>query len=78
MFLLDRALTRLGYQHQQASGKLGIKGSVKILTQEFLEAHAWEMLKEERPNLCSATLALLIHGIILFLNVERFVDHLTV
>ncbi|XP_050915690.1 uncharacterized protein LOC127130768 [Lathyrus oleraceus] len=36
------------------------------------------MLKEERPKFYSATLALLIHGIIHFPNMDKFVDHLAV
>lgn len=36
------------------------------------------MIKEERLELCSATLALMIHGIVLFPNIDKFVDHLAV
>lgn len=36
------------------------------------------LLKEEIPDFCSTTLALLIHVIILFPNVYKFVDHLVV
>lgn len=56
----------------------GSKGTVKGLTKRFLKAHAWEMIKEEMPDFCSATLALLIHEIVLFPNVDKSVDHLVV
>lgn len=36
------------------------------------------MIKEERPDFCSATLALLISGVVLFPNIDKFVDHLAV
>lgn len=56
----------------------GPKGTFKGLTNKFLEDHAWKMIKEERPKFCSATLALLLHGIILFPNIDNFMDHLVV
>lgn len=56
----------------------GPNGTVKGLMQKFLENHAWKIIKEERPEICSATLALLIHGIVLFPNIDKFVDHLAV
>lgn len=36
------------------------------------------MIKEEKGEFCSATLILLIHGIISFPNIDNFVDHLEV
>ena len=68
----------LGINANKLVANWGTKGSVKGLTQKFLEAHAWEMLKEERHDFCSATLALMIHGIVLFPNVDKFVDYLAV
>lgn len=77
-FFLTELSIVLGINANKLVANWGIKGFVKGLTQKFLEAHAWDMLKEERPDLCSATLALLIHGIILFPNVDKFIDHLVV
>ncbi|XP_050908895.1 uncharacterized protein LOC127122635 [Lathyrus oleraceus] len=34
------------------------------------------MIKEERPDCSSATLAFLVHGIVLFPNIDKFMDHL--
>lgn len=68
----------LGINTNKLVANWGAKGSVKGLNQKFLEAHAWEMLNEERLDLCSATLELLIHIIILFPNIYKFVDHLAV
>ncbi|XP_050875638.1 uncharacterized protein LOC127079272 [Lathyrus oleraceus] len=75
--LTELSLT-LGINANKLVANWGIKGSIKGLTQKFLESHAWEMIKEGRPNFCSATLALLIHGIILFPNMDKFMDHLAV
>lgn len=36
------------------------------------------MIKEDKAELCSVTLVLLIHGIVLFPNIDNFVDHLAV
>lgn len=68
----------LGINANKLVPNWGTKGSVKGLTQNFLGAHASEMLKEESPDFFSANLALLIHGIILFPNMDKFVDHLAI
>lgn len=77
-FCLTKLPLALGINPNKLVANWGVKGSVKGLTQKFLEVHAWEMLKEERLDFCSATLAVLIHEIVLFLNVDKFMDHLAV
>lgn len=78
VFCLTELSTVLGINANKLVDNWGSKGSVKGLTQWFLEAHAWEMIKEEMPDFCSATLALLIHGVVIFPNVDKFMDHLAV
>lgn len=70
--------TVLGINANKLVANWGSKCTIKRLTQKFLEAHAWEMIKEEKPDLCSATLSLLIHGIVIFPNIDKFVDYLVV
>lgn len=77
-FCLTELSIVLGINTNKLVANWGTKGFVKGLTQKFLKAHAWVMLKEERPNFYSATLALMIHGIVLFPNIDKFVDHLVV
>lgn len=57
---------------------MGTQGIVKGLTRKLLEDHACRFVKEEKWEFCSAVLALLVHGIVLFLNIDNFVDHLAI
>ncbi|XP_050893147.1 uncharacterized protein LOC127098561 [Lathyrus oleraceus] len=77
-FCLTELSLTLGINTNKLVDNWGVKGSIKGFTQKFLEAHAWEMIKKGRPDFCSANLALLIHGIVLFPNVDKFVDQLAV
>lgn len=73
---MSRLFTVLGINANELVAIWGPKGTVKGITQKFFKKYAWKMIKEERPDFCIATLALLIYGIILFPNIEKFVDHL--
>lgn len=77
-FCLSELSTVLGINANELVVNWGPKGTVKGITQKFLENHPWKMIKEERPDFCSATLALLIYGIVLLPNVDKFIDHLAV
>ncbi|XP_050895337.1 uncharacterized protein LOC127101956 [Lathyrus oleraceus] len=77
-FCLTELSLALGINSSKLVANWGIKGPIKGLTQKFLEAYAWEMLKEGIPNFFSATLSLFIHGIVLFPNIDKFVNHLAV
>lgn len=77
-FTLSELSLVLGINANKLVANWGPKGTIKGLTKKFLEDHAWKMVKEENPELCSATLALLIHGIVLFSNIDNFVDCLVV
>lgn len=68
----------LGINVNELMANWGPKGTVKGITKKFLEDHAWKMIKEENEELCSTTSTLLIHGIVLFPNIDNFVDHLAV
>lgn len=50
------------------------KGVIKGFTRKYLEGHAWKFAKEEKWESCSAILALLIYGIVIFLNIDNFID----
>lgn len=77
-FTLSELALVLGINANELLDNWESKGTVKGLTKKFLEDHAWKIIKEEKEELCSATLALLIHGIVLFPNIDNFVDHLAV
>lgn len=75
-FTLFELFLVLGINANKLMANWGPKGTAKGLTKKFLKDHSWKMIKEERPEFCSATLALLIHGIVLIPNIDNFVDHL--
>ncbi|XP_050919480.1 uncharacterized protein LOC127137027 [Lathyrus oleraceus] len=54
------------------------KGGFKGFSMRFLEELALKFKKEGNWNTFYVVLALLIHGIVLFPNVEKFVDHVAV
>ncbi|XP_050916294.1 uncharacterized protein LOC127131412 [Lathyrus oleraceus] len=54
------------------------KGDDKGFTRKFLEGHAWKLAKEKKWESCIAVLALLIYGIILFPNIDNFIDRVVV
>lgn len=75
-FTLQELALVLGINGNELVANWGPKDTVKGLTKKFLEDHAWKMIKEEKAEFCSTTLALQIHGIVLFVNIDNFVDHL--
>ncbi|XP_050916520.1 uncharacterized protein LOC127131651 [Lathyrus oleraceus] len=77
-FCLPELSTALGINANELVANWGSKGAANGLTQKFLEAHAWKMIQEERPDFSSTTLALLIHGFVLFPNIDKFADPLAV
>lgn len=54
------------------------EGIVKGFKRKFLEDHAWRCFKEERWKLCNVVLTLLVHGIVIFPNIDNFVDQMAV
>lgn len=54
------------------------KGAIKGLTRKFLKGQDWKCIKEEKWDACYAIMALLIHRIVLFPNMDNFLDHLEV
>lgn len=55
-----------------------MNGTFKGFIMKFLEGLALKFEKEEIWNVIYALLDLLIHGIIIFLNIDNFVDHMDV
>lgn len=51
---------------------------VKGFTRKFLKDHALRCFKEEKWEFCNAVLALLVHGIVLFPNIDNFIDQMAV
>lgn len=54
------------------------EGVVKGFTRKYLEDHAWKFVKEEKWESCGAFFELLVRGIVLFINIDNFIDHLAV
>lgn len=54
------------------------KGIFKWFLRKFLEGQTWKFVKAENWDAFYIILALLVHGIMLFLNINHFVDHLAV
>lgn len=53
-------------------------GVIKWFTKKYLEGHAWKFAKEEKWESYGEVLALLMYAIILFPNIDNFIDHLAV
>lgn len=77
-FTMSKLASVVGLNTNELVANWAPKGVVKGFTRKFLECHAWRFVKEEKWELCSAVLTLLVHGIILFPNIENFIDHLAV
>lgn len=50
------------------------KGVDKGFARKFLEGHAWKFAKEKKWESCIAVLVWLIYGIVLFPNIDNFID----
>lgn len=74
-FFLYELSTTMDIKANELVANWGSKGTIKGITQKFLENHAWKMTKKEIPDFCNATLALLIYIIVLFSNIDKFIDH---
>lgn len=68
----------LGDDVQDIIANWDTKGIFKGFSKKFLEGEALKFVNSENWNAFNDVLALLVHGIVLFLNIDNFVDHLAV
>lgn len=74
-FTMSKLALVLGLIVNELVANWAPKGIVKGFTRKYLEDYAYRFVREEKWEFCSAVLALLVHGIVLFPNINNFVDH---
>ncbi|XP_050895230.1 uncharacterized protein LOC127101830 [Lathyrus oleraceus] len=77
-FNMPKLAAVLGIDVNELVSSWSPKGVDKGFTRKFLEGHAWKFAKEEKWKSCITILALLIFGIILFPNIDNFIDRSTI
>lgn len=73
-----RIASYLGLDIKDMIANLETNGSFKDLSRKFLESQAIELEKNENWKAFSVILALFIHGIVIFPNIDKFVDNLAI
>lgn len=73
-FTMPKLVVVLGIDVGELEASWAPKGDDKGFTRKFLEGRAWKFSKEEKWESCITVLALLIYGIVLFPNIDNFID----
>lgn len=73
-FTMPKLAAVLGIDVGELAASWALKGADKGFTRKFLEGHTWKFFKEEKWESCITFLALLIYGIVLFPNIDNFID----
>lgn len=73
-FAMPKLASVLGIEVVELAASWAPKGTDKGFARKFLEGHAWRLAKEKKWDSCIAVLALLIYEIILFPNIDNFID----
>ncbi|XP_050890996.1 uncharacterized protein LOC127096475 [Lathyrus oleraceus] len=73
-----RITLALGLKVSEVVDNWDVKGPFSVFSRKFLEDQAKKMEKEGNWEAFYAVLAVLIYGIILFPNIDHFMDHLAV
>ncbi|XP_050909489.1 uncharacterized protein LOC127123300 [Lathyrus oleraceus] len=77
-FAMPKLASVLGIDVGELAANWAPKGVDKGFTKKNLEGHAWKFAKENKWESCIAFLALLIYAIVLFPNIDNFIDHAVV
>lgn len=77
-FAMPKLVSVLGIDVGELAFSWTPKGADKGFARKFLEDHAWKFAKEKKWESCIAVLTLLIYGIVLFPNIDNFIDHAAV
>jgi hypothetical protein len=74
----ERIASALGLKVSEVVDNWDVKGPFSGFSRKFLEDQAKKMEKEGNWEAFYAVLAVLVYGIVLFPNIDHFVDHLAV
>lgn len=77
-FTMPKLASVLGIDVGELAASWAPKGADKGFDRKFLEDHAWKFVKEKKWESCIAVFTLLIYGIVLFPNIDNFIDHVAV
>lgn len=77
-FFMPKLASVLGIDVGELAASWAPKGIDKGFSRKFMEVYAWKFAKEKKWESCIAVLALLIYGIVLFPNIDNFIDHAAV
>ena len=77
-FTIPKLATMLDLDVSELVANWAPEGVIKEFARKFLEGHAWKFAKEEKWESCVTVLSLLSYGIVLFPNIDNFIDHLAV
>ncbi|XP_050876506.1 uncharacterized protein LOC127080221 [Lathyrus oleraceus] len=73
-FIMPKLSTVFGIDVGELADSWALKGVDKGITRKFLEGHSWKFAKEKKWESCIMVLELLIYGIVLFPNIDNFID----